>query len=332
MKTLPLALLCLATLTSSFSFAQSQASSKIDAIVQFGKAKAQKVSIANASGKNQFIFTEAMSDQQLKGDVSKCSTFMIQSPTDFIAAQRLYRLGQLEAAIKRLAVVKEKYKAHLGLPGNPSALAARYELLAAIRLQDWAMVKKLAASYPGISYLDSQEKALVQVAGILGADNQAEQVAAIDAIFADKDAIAALDMESYGLHRLAQARALEASLPQAELTSTLSAESAATASKIVDYYCQAAMAQRGDNAEIMRAAMISAAKLLWAMPEVQKYQAKLGSAVTCNGETWKASPINFKDAVVLSQLATGVYPHAAADALITKISKYYYNDAKESAE
>ncbi len=311
--------------TSLLAQAQEEAKApKMEAVVQFGSKKPAKIVIDKASGKGKFIFTDPTSQQQMEYPVAQCKTFLLQSPADFLVASRLYRAGKLEPAVARLGAVKNKYKSFVGLPGNPAADAALMQVMAQIRLQDWAGLKSSLASFPEPNMVDDYQKPLLLVAKFLAVEDAdaAGQLEGVDALLANKAVVDKLDLDVYGLVRLAQARGLAAQIPAAELDAELSAESAAKASLAADYYCQCAMAMHGANPELIGYSMQSAAKLLWTMPDTKKFLAGLGDAKTCTPAQWKSAPANFKDAAALAKMAAGVFG-VAGDAKATTIAGYY---------
>ncbi len=313
--------------TSLVAQAQEEAKgAKVEAVVQFGNKKPAKVVIDKAAGKGKFIFTDATSQQQMEYPVAQCKTFLIQSPADYLIASRLYRAGKLEAAVGRLNAIQKKYKSCVGLPGNPAAEAALMQVMAQIRLQNWAGLKSSLASFPEPGMLEDYQKPLLVLAKFLAVEDAeaAGQLEAIEAMLGKKSEVDKLGLDMYGLLRLAQARAMAAAIPAAELDAELSAESATTASVAADYFCQAAMAMHGANPELVAYAMQRAAKLLWAMPDAKKYLATLSGAKSCTPAQWKSAPANFKDAAALAKMAAGVFG-GANDEATAAIANYFTN-------
>lgn len=330
MKVIQTIALGLTGLVATVSSAQAQEAKAptLDVVVQFGNKKPAKLTLDKAPTKNKFIYTDKLSEQQMEGSISQTKTFMIQSPADLVAAMRNYRAGKIEAAAKRLAAVKAKYKDFVGLPGNPTHEAALTELMCNVRLANWAGLKANLASFPSAATLEDHQKPLVLVCKFLAVEDAAaaSQLEAIDALMEKKAAVDKFDLSVYGLLRLAQARGLAAQVPAGELEAgTLSTESAAIATKAADYFCEAAMAQRGANPEIMHYAMVRAAKLLWAMPGVQEYVGKLDGAKACTDSQWKSAPANFKDAAALAKFASGVFTVENEDPAIIEMAGYYTN-------
>ncbi|MFI3243390.1 MAG: hypothetical protein R3Y56_03960 [Akkermansia sp.] len=336
MKASQIITLGLATLVGTTFVAQAQEAAqgpKMEAVVQFGNKKPTKIAIDKASGKGKFIFTDTTSQQQMEYPVAQCKTFMLQSPADFLLASRLYRAGKLEPAVARLASVKNKYKNFVGLPGNPSTEAALMQVMAQIRLQDWAGLKSTLASFPEPNMVEAYQKPLLLVAGFLAVEDAeaASKLEAIQALLDKKADVDKLDLDVYGLLRLAQARGLAAQIPAAEWEAGLSEASAATASIAADYYCQAAMAMHGANPELVAYCMTSAAKLLWATPQSKSYLATLSGAKTCSPAQWTGAPGNFKDAAALAKMAQGIFG-AAADEATAAIGAYYVNPNVPAAQ
>ncbi len=315
--------------TSLVAQAQEEAKgAKMEAVVQFGTKKPAKIVVDKAAGKGKFIFTDPTSQQQMEYPVAQCKTFLLQSPADFLVASRLYRAGKLEAAVARLNAIQKKYNSFVGLPGNPATEAALMQVMAQIRLQDWAGLKSTLANFAEPNMVDEYQKPLLAVAKFLAVEDAeaAAQLEAVEAMLGKKAVVDALDLEVYGLLRLAQARALSAPLAGAELTE----ESALTASLAVDYYCQAAMAMHGANPELVAYCMQSAAKLLWAMPNVKSYVAGLSGATSCTPEQWKTAPANFRDATALAKMAAGVFG-GTLDEAATAIAAYYAGPSAPAA-
>lgn len=337
MKAFQTIMLGLAGLVGTVAVAQAQEEAKgvkLDAIVQFGNKKPAKLSLDKASGKDKFLFTDAMNHQQLELPVSQCKTFLIQSPADFVQASRLYRAGKLDAAAKRLGAVKTKYKDFAGLPGNPATQAALYQCMALVRMQDWTALKSCFASFPSPNLVEDYQKPLLLALKFLAVEDAAasSSMAEIDALFEKKGVVEKFDLEVYGLIRLAQARGLVAAIPAAELESgELSEESVGLTTLAADYFCQAAMAMHGANPELVRYCMARAALLLIKMPDARKYQASLNGADECSPAQWKAAPANFKDAATLAMLAINLYP-AEADAALAALAKYYVKPVATAGE
>ncbi len=314
------------------SYAQEAPKTKLQAYVMMGK-KASRLPIMNAAGKGQFTFMQE--EQQMQMAVSKCDMFMFITPADYAAAMTDYRAGDLAGARKKFASIKGHYSEYIGLPGNPSTLAALAELDCAQRMLDWGATKSLADGFAHPDYLSAEDQARIAVAKVLGnitdapggLDAQKEAVAAI----LKSDAGKKLSVESYAWLRYALARAYEAQVPAEQLNGTVTAEQAPDLIKAVDNYCQAAVASHGTRMEIPVDAMQRAMRILWAQPGVKEYAA--GSA-TMDAARWNAAPVNFKDAVALAQLLKTVYTAdsgatLAQKALVDELVKYYYNPEKD---
>ncbi len=330
MKAFQPIILGLAGLLGTAVIAQAQTetkAAKLEAIVQFGNNKPAKIVLDGTKDNDKFVFTDYSTQQQMAQQYSQCKTFMIQSPADFLIASRLYRAGKIEAAVKRLQAVKTKYKDFACLPGNPATQAALFEVMAQIRLQNWAALKSSLASFPSPATVDEYQKPRLLVAKFLAVEDAqaASQLEEVEALLGKKTTVDKYDLDVYGLLRLAQARGIAANLPAAELEAgELSAESAASATLAADYYCQAAMSMHGANPELVQYCMASAAKILWAMPGVKNYASSLNGATTCTVAQWKKAPANFKDAAALATLASKVFT-GKEDAALAEMAQYYVN-------
>ncbi len=335
MKSLTMLALGLAAVTAAPLAATAQeenaaAKPKLQANVVIG-SKGGRIAVLKAAGKDKFEFMR--DDQLMQMDVGKCGMFMLLTPEDMASAMNAYRGNELAEARKKFASVKTKYADYLGLPGNPAADAALYEIRCAVRMMDWAAAKQLANAVPHPDYLDDNDKALIAVAKALGnipAGKLDAQKKALAAILQGPEG-KALTMEEYGWIRYALARAYEAHVPAEALDGTVTAEQAPELAKAVDNYCQAALSTHGGHMEIPLDAMQRALRILWAMPGV-KDETKAGPGMTA--QRWNAAPVDFKDAVVLAYLLKNVYTHDHAETLeqkklILDVAKYYYNVEKD---
>ncbi len=327
----------LAVLTAAPMVAEAQEApkSKLQAYIMLAKGGAARLPVIQATGKDKFIFIH--NDQQMQMDVGKCNMFRFVTPADLAKALNDYRAGDLAEARKQFGAVKAKYAEYVGLPGNPSTVAALGELDCALRQLDWAGAKSLADGFSHPEYLGDVDKATLAVAKVLanitdtpgGLDAQKEAVTAI----LKGDSNKHIGLDGYGRLRYALGRAYEAQVPAETLAGTVSAEQAADLSKAIDNYCQAALSTHGATMEIPLDAMQRALRLLWAQPGVKDEAAK---GATVDAARWKNAPQNFRDAAALAYLLQNVYTADKAatlsqKALIDEVAKYYYNAEKDKA-
>ncbi len=298
--------------------------------------KAVKINLVNSPAKGEFIYDR--DGEQFKMSVAKCKTFFILTPADMALALNEYRSNHLSEARKRFAQIKGRYAEFAGLVGNPATTAAMLEIDCAIRQQDWAEVRKLAAHVPGDDTLDENSANKLKVARVMGAIKDSAS-----SLKPQREAVAALlketklkiDIESYGWLRYALARAYEAQVPAEALKDGITDEKQVeAASKAIDNYCQAALAPHGARMEIPLDAMQRSLRLLWAMPGVRDYAAKASPMIK---ETWDKAPVDFKDAVVLAYMLRHVFTDNNAEnladkELIGKLSKLYYNVEKDKKD
>ncbi len=324
----------LATLAAAPMAAQAQEApkTKLQAYVMINK-KAARVPVANATGKDKFIFLQE--DQQMQMDVGKCDMFKLVTPVDFADALNDYRAGDLAAARKKFGAVKSKYAEYVGLPGNPSTEAALLELDCALRQLDWAGAKALVDGFSHPEYLGEADKASLAVSKLL-----ADITDTPGALEARKEAVAALikseggkklSLVDYGRLRYVLARAYEAEVPAEQLAGTVTAEQAAGLAKAVDNHCQAALSTHGSAMEIPLDAMQRALRILWAMPGVKEFAA---GGTEMDKARWGAAPVNFKDAAALAYILKNVYTGDEAatlreKALVDEVSRFYYNAEKD---
>ncbi len=322
---------------SGLALGQTEApAAKLNALVQLKTGGAARVELNKANGSTGFTYTHSGRVGQAK--LKDCRLFMIESPADLVAGITAYRAGDLKKARTTLSSVKRKYTSTLGLPNNPSAQAAYYELLAAIRLQDWAGVKSLVGSYPKSAANSDRKKQLMRVAFLMGeiagatdAAKGAELGGKIAQYLADKKVVKQLDLEFYGFARYAQARALIAQLPvDAVKKSDLSGADAEKAIDAVDMLCEFIVSQHGANREFTTAAMVEAAKLLWSLKESHEYLVEIGLNVDMKESAWKKAPVNFREAATLAFMAMQFSDTKIDDSDLAKIARFYFGPAKEA--
>ncbi len=310
---------------SGTAVAQQKAedANKIKAYVQFEKGKPMNVALEPKQDGTKFFYMDKSTEQLLGADAAKCDLFYIQTPVDFAAAAKTYAGCDFEGARKQLAACKNKYKAYVGLPGNPCTKAAVLELECAIRQMKWADVKELVASFPNPGALEANDKALYEVAKVMSdvSDNPGalESVkTAVDTAKAEKH----INSSQYGWLMYALGRAYAAQVPAAEVEGTISDKNLTNANLAIDTLCQAAVSSHGAQMEIPVDAMMRTVKLLWAMPGVKEYVAQ---ANNMDVNKWNAAPYNFKDAVALAYLIKNVYAPDTKDATIDRLAKFHVN-------
>ncbi len=330
--TLSIALLGLTSLTGLASAqTASVPPSKVNALVQLKKGKAARIAINSASGASGFIYTQ--SGRAMQANLKDCNLFMFETPSDLVSALTKYRSGDLKAARTSLGNVKKKYSATLGLPNDPAGQAAYYELLAAIRLQDWASVKSLAANYPKAAAKSDRKKLLLRVASLMGelTSPGAALQGKIESLLKDKNLVRSMDLEYYGFLRYALAQSIIAQLPPAAVKgSSLSGDDATKAIKAVDLLCEAVVCQHGANRDFAVDALVQASKLLWSLKDVHAYLVDIGLNVEMNEGVWKKAPVNFREAVTLAFMAKTLADSPLKDNDLEKIVRYYFGPAKET--
>ncbi len=327
--TLSIALLGLTGLLSAQS--ESVPAPKLTALVQLSKGKAARVPINSARGASAFIYTS--SGRAMQANLKDCRLFMFETPADLVSALTKYRAGDLKAARTSLSNVKKKYSATLGLPNDPAGQAAYFELLCAIRLQDWAGVKSLAASYPKAAARSDRKKLLLRVASLMGelTSPGAALQGKIESLLEDKKLVRTMDLEFYGFLRYALAQSIIAQLPPAAVKgSSLSGEDATKAIKAVDLLCEAVVCQHGANREFTVDALVQASKLLWSLADVHAYLVEIGLNVEMTEGVWKKAPVNFREAVTLAFMAKSLADSPLKDNDLNKIVRYYFGPAKET--
>ena len=296
---------------------------KLRAFVVKGKSSGYLL-IENAGGKNKFQYIPRGSvDQKVEDDVKNCTVFKLMTPADLVDALGEFRANDLDAARKELAGVRKKYDHYLGLPENPAAIAAVYELKTAVRQKDWAAVPGLADSLPKDDpTLNDFDLTMAKVAPVVAAAAAGGDAAPVEAMLADKELLKSVSSEVYGWLCYAHACALEA-----KLKGGVTAENAKTANEAIDRFCQCVVSHHGVAPELPLDAMKRAMNLLWNMPGVQDY-AKSAKA-PLDAKAWAGAPANFRDAAAMAYLLKTVYAPEAKDELVDKIATYYYNAAKD---
>lgn len=284
----------------------------------------------SANGKNTFRFIVPRSgDQKMEATVGSCSLFLIQTPAELADGMNDYRAGDLDGCRKRMAQCKKKYAHYLGLPGNPAAIAAVYELKAAVRQMDWAAVASLAPAFPADDpACTDYDRAMARVAGVMGgiAANGGD-LAAVDAMLADKELLKSVNAEVYGWLCYAKARALESKVPADKIKGGLSGDDAKQASLAVDAFCQCVVSTHGLSPELPLDSLRRALPMLWAMPGVKEYSKRVHTPVDAKG--WNGAPADFRDAVAMAQLMKTVYMPEEKNELVDSLVRYHYNTAKD---
>lgn len=103
--------------------------------------------------------------------VGSLKFFYILEPPEMLGAMESYRSERFDEARKRFEGVKNKYVFTGAFKDNYCQEAAWYEIDSAIRLMDWALVKRLVAQFPQSTQFASvgiNMTADLQVAGLLG--------------------------------------------------------------------------------------------------------------------------------------------------------------------
>lgn len=300
------------------------ADSKLRAFVVKGKSAGYLV-IENAGDKKntfQYIPKGAV-DSKVEDNVKNCTTFKLMTPTDLVDALGEYRANDMAAARKELAAVRKKYERYLGLPNNPSAIAAVYELKTAVRQKDWAAVSGLAESMPKDDpCITEYDLAMAKVAPVVAAAAGGGDAAPVEAMLADKELLKTVSSEVYGWLCYAHACALEA-----KVKGGVTAENAKTANDAIDRFCQCVVSHHGVAPELPLDSLKRALNLLWSMPGVQDHAKTVKAPLDSNA--WAGAPANFRDAAAMAYLLKTVYDPEAKDELVDKIATYYYNTAKD---
>lgn len=335
MKALNIIGLAVAALScTSVATAQDEAkpaAPKIKAIVLMPtEKKPTELTIERAEGKDTFVYLEKGTDQEMKMPVASCRPFVIQTPADLAAALNTYREGDLAAARKMAASAKKKYAAFAGLPGSPTTVAALTEISCAVRLQDWAAAKSLAASFPAADSLEGVAAMRVQVAGIMGDISDSPksletQKAAIEEILKDKKAAKAVNSELYGWLRYALGRAYAAQITAEELQGGIPEAKVKAANEAVDNLCQCVASIHGSQAELPVDALNRSMAILAAMPAAKAYKAPK----EMTKQAWASAPADFKDAVAIANLLKTVYAPGEANELADQLAPLFYNTGKD---
>ncbi|MBR5888515.1 MAG: hypothetical protein IKY92_00510 [Akkermansia sp.] len=311
---------------SCMQFAAAQQPVKLSAYVQLPGGKPALLELERGDGEGSFFYMQKGTDQLMQSKAATCKMFYIQTPADMANAQRDYYGGDYADARKQFASIKKKYAAFAGLPGSPCTMAALYELTCAVRMLDVAAVKELAAALPGASSLTGADAARVDAAKVVGLiDDKPESFAAIKTAVEDvlKKHNRNLDSESNGWLRYALARGAAAQVPAG---AAIAEDKVKAASAAVDFYCQAVMAMHGSQKVLPMDALNRSIALLWAMPGVQDYAAKVSTPVDKSG--WNAAPADFRDAVAMAHYLKTIYPSETPNELADKLDAYYFNTLK----
>ncbi|MBQ4613972.1 MAG: hypothetical protein IJB31_03495 [Akkermansia sp.] len=318
-----LALAATACFTGTAMAQQKAGSALVKAYVQFEKGKPMNIALEPKQDGTKFFYIDKGTEQVMGADAAKCDLFYIQTPVDFAAAAKTYAGNDFDAARKQLAACKEKYKAYVGLPGNPCTKSAVLELECAIRQMKWNEVKELVASFPNPGALEFNDKALYEVAKIMG--NVSDDPGALEAIKGAVETAKAdkyINSSQYGWLMYALGRAYAAQIPADQLEGTIAEAKVADANLAIDTLCQAAVCSHGAQMEIPVDAMKRTMKLLWAMPGVKEYVAQ---ANNMDVNKWNAAPYNFRDAVALAYLIKNVYAPETQDGTIDRLAKFHVN-------
>ena len=313
---------------SGMQFAAGQQAPKLNAYVALPGAGAGQITLERGDGNGSFFYMQKGTDQLMTAKASACKMFYIQTPADMANALRDYYGGDYAAARKSFAAIKKKYAAFAGLPGSPCTVSALHELTCAVRMLDFAAAKELADSRPGVSVLTGADAARVAAAKVAGMINDQP-----DSFPGIKEAVEAamkahgrnLDSEANGWLRYALARGAAAMVPAEQLQGTISEDKVKAASVAVDFYCQAVMSMHGTQKAVPADALNRALALLWAMPGVKEYAAKVPKPVDKVG--WNTAPADFRDAAAMAHYIKTMYPAPAdaPNALADQLDAYFYN-------
>lgn len=298
--------------------------SQVKAYVQFEKGKPMIIALAPKQDGTKFFYIDEESEKMMGGDSAKCNLFYIQTPADLAAATKTFKGGDFDAARKQLGACKEKYKAYVGLPGNPATKAAVMELECAIRQMKWEDVKALVASFPNAGGLEYNDKALYEVAKVMA--GVSDDPAALAGIKAGVDAVKGdkyINSAQYGWLMYALGRAYAAQIPAAQLEGNIAKDKVADANLAIDTLCQAAVSSHGAAMELPKDAMLRAVKILWAMPGVKEYAGQAAAGMDLN--KWNSAPNDFRDAVALAYLIKNVYVPEIKDSTINRLASFHVN-------
>lgn len=314
---------------SCVQFAAAQQPVKLSAYVQVPGGKPAQMELERGDGNGTFFYLQKGTDQLMQAKASTCKLFYIQTPADMADALRDYYGGDYADARKGFAAAKKKYASFAGLPGSPCTMSALYELTCAIRMVDIAAVKGLAGSVPGDSALQGSDAARLAAAKVVGLindkpDSFAPIKAGVEEVL--KEHNRNLDSESNGWLRYALGRAAAAQVPAEQLQGTIAEDKVKAASAAVDFYCQAVMSMHGSQKALPMDALNRAMALLWAMPGVKDYAAKVSSPMTKQG--WNAAPADFRDAVAMAHYMKTIYPTETPNELADKLDAYFFNAKK----
>ncbi len=318
---------------SCVQFVEAQEAAKLSAYVSIPGAGTGLLELVRSDGNGTFFYMQKGTDQLMQAKASTCKMFYIQTPAEMAAALREYYGGDFAHARKAFASVKKKYAAYAGLPGSPCTMAALHEMTCAARLLDLAAVKTLSADIPGASVLNATEQARVDAARVLGMVNdQPDSFAAVKAAVDEalKKHGRNMDSESYGWLCYALGRSAAAQVPAEQLEATIAEDKVKSASEAVDFYCQAAMSIHGANKEVPVDAVNRSLALLWAMPGVKEYAAKV--TLPMDKAQWGKAPADLKDAAAMARYIKTMFPAGKEGAapLVDKVDAYYYNAKKDS--
>lgn len=334
MKSLHLIGLAVAALScASFAGAQeaADAGAKLRAYVALPSQKPQELIINRSDGNDKFYYTQKGTDQELEVPVASCKAlFFIQTPAELANALNTYREGDLSAARKQFAAVKNKYANFGGLPGSPLTVAAVNEISCCVRQMDWDGVKKLTANPP--TGMTTSDEARVAVARLMadiitapGPGKTDDQKKAIAQLLKDKKLGKSINTELYGWLRYALARAYAAQLPTD--ATAIPEDKLKDAEAAIDNYCQCVVSTHGAADELPVDSMVRAMSLLWGMPGVAEYTKKADAPLTA--AKWASAPANFRDAVAMANLLKTVYAPELQNELVEKLVPYFYNTAKD---
>ena len=313
---------------SCVQFAAAQQATKLNAYVALPGGDAGLLELERGDGNGSFFYMQRGTDQLMQAKASACKMFYIQTPPEMANALRDYYGGDYAAARKAFASVKKKYAAFAGLPGSPCTMAALHEVTCAVRLLDIAAVKSLSGAFSEDAALNAADAARMTAARVVGMiDDKPESFALI------KEAVEAamkkhgrnMDSESNGWMRYALARAAAAQVPADQLQATIAEDKVRAASAAVDFYCQAVMSMHGSHKGVPADALNRALELLWAMPGVKEYAAKVTPPM--DKAKWNPAPADFRDAAAMARYIKTRYPAAsgAANPLVDKVDAYYVN-------
>lgn len=334
--TIVYSLLTLTTL-SSLNAQEAAPANQLNAIVQFGRGKASIYAIDKVAPGDKFFFKNA-SKKAMEASLDKTITFQWQTPEAMAIAITNYNAGDMAGSRERMARVKQRYQAYQGFKMNPSSQAAIYELRAAIRMLDWDGVKTLTSDFKDVKSLEKIDQNFIKVASILAnvSDSPAGAAAQLKAIKAfdnDKAKSEVLTLDAYGMLRYAEARAIASKITPDQFTRRVVDDAlVADCSKAIDLYCQAAMAQRGQNIEFLSESLNRACILLSLMPGVRDYTVSLGSNPTMNAQKWTAGSANFRDAANIAFMLRKVLDYKKEDRAIDRVLATFYNPAMKAAK